>query len=293
MLATATSPENLALAYDLSAKAVKLCLTLGPDGTADLARSLVFAGHFAYQKGDYNIAKSYAEESRALWQQTDYFWESAASISNLGHIAVRRKDYASARTYYEESLRLHQEAEDGWAIATLISWLGDLERIIGNYEEAGRRYRESLRMWRDLGLEQQVGLDLRDLGLVETHQGHYDHALKLLKESLPLLKRFSMDPSRDTSIALNLAGLAEIARKRDQPVLAARLLGAAEAMAVSAGDQPDRVRFDTFGFTLGFGSMDEYERLKAAGHQQLDEAAWLEGQAMTIDQAIKYALGIE
>ena len=293
MLATATSPENLALAYDLSAEAVKLCLTLGPEGTADLARSLVFAGHFAYQKGDYNMAKSYAEESRALWQQTDYFWESAASISNLGHIAVRRKDYFSARTYYEESLRLHQEAEDVWAIATLISWLGDLERIVGNYEEAGRRYRVSLKMWRDMGVEQQVGLDLRDLGLVEMHQGHYDHALKLLKESLPLLKLFSVDSSKDTSIALNLAGLSEIARQRNQPGLAGRLLGAAEAMVASMRDPSGMVWFDTFGFNLGFDSMDEYERLRVAGHQQLDEAAWLEGQAMTIDQAIKYALEME
>jgi hypothetical protein len=125
------------------------------------------------------------------------------------------------------------------------------------------------------------------------HQGHYDHALELLKESLSLLKRFSVNPGKDTSIALNLAGLSEIARKRNRTSFAARLLGAAEAMAVSAVDQSGRVRFDTFGFTLGFGSLDEYERLRASGHQELDEAAWLEGQAMTIDQAIKYALELE
>jgi len=168
-----------------------------------------------------------------------------------------------------------------------------LERIVGNYEEASRHYQESLKMWQDMGIEQQVGLDLRDLGLVEIHQAQYGHALKLLKESLPLLKRFSMDPSKDASIALNLAGLSEIARKRNQPSIAARLLGAAEAMVASVRAQSGRVWFDTFGFTLGFGSLDEYEWLKAAGHSQLDEAAWLEGQAMTIDQAIKYALEME
>jgi hypothetical protein len=92
---------------------------------------------------------------------------------------------------------------------------------------------------------------------------------------------------------LNLAGLSEIARKQNQPSIAARLLGAAEAMAGLQGEQSGRVRFDTFGFTLGFGSMEEFERLTAAGHQELDEAAWLEGQSMTIDQAIEYALKIE
>jgi non-specific serine/threonine protein kinase len=293
MLAMATPLENLDLAYDLSAEAVRLCLPLGPDGTPELARSLFWAGHFSYQKDDYNTAQSFAEKSRALWQQVDYRLECAAPVSTLGHISLRRKDYASARTYYEESLRLWQAAEDGWAVATLTSWLGDLERIVGNYEEASRHYQESLNMWQDMGIEQQVGLDLRDLGLVEIHQAHYGHALKLLKESLPLLMRFSMDPSKDASIALNLAGLSEIARKRDQPVLAARLLGAAEAMVASVRDQSGRVWFDTFGFTLGFGSLDEYEWLKSAGHSQLDEAAWLEGQAMSIDQTIKCALKIE
>ena len=292
MLAMSTS-ENLDLAYGWSEEAVRLCLTLGPEATPDLARSLFWAGNFAYQKGDYSKAQSYAEESRALWQKTDYTREAAAPLSTLGHIALRRKDYASARTYYKESLRLWQAAEDGWAIATLISWLGDLERVVGNYDEAKRRYQDSLKMWRDMGLEQQVGLDLRDLGLVEIRQGHYDHALELLKESLPLLKRFSLNPRKDTSIALNLAGLSEIARKRNQPGLASRLLGAAEAMAASMRDQSGRVRFDTFGFTLGFGSLDEYERLRTSGHQELDEAAWLEGQVMTIDQAIKCVLDVE
>ena len=293
MLAMATPLENLDLAYDLSVEAVRLCLPLGPDGTPELARSLFWAGHFAYQKGDYNTAQSFAEKSRALWQQVDYKLECAAPVSTLGHISVRRKDYASAQTYYEESLRLWQAAEDGWAIATLVSWLGDLERIVGNYGEAGRRYRESLKMWRDMGVEQQVGLDLRDLGLVEMHQGHYDRALKLLKESLPLLKLFSVDTSKATSIALNLAGLSEIARQRNQPGLAGRLLGAAEAMVDSMRDPSGMVWFDTFGFNLGFDSMDEYERLRAAGHQRLDKAAWLEGKAMTIDQAIKCALEME
>jgi hypothetical protein len=90
-----------------------------------------------------------------------------------------------------------------------------------------------------------------------------------------------------------LAGLSEIARKRNQPGPASRLLGAAEALAASMRDQSGRVRFDIFGFTMGFGSLDEFERLMAAGRQQLDEAAWLEGQAMTIDQAIQFALKIK
>jgi non-specific serine/threonine protein kinase len=289
MLAMST-PENLDLAYGWSEEAVRLCLTLGPEGTPDLARSLFWAGNFAYQKGDYSRAQSYAEESGALWQKTDYTREAAAPLSTLGHIALRRKDYASARTYYKESLRLWQAAEDGWAIATLISWLGDLERIVGNYEEAKRRYQDSLKMWREMGLEQQVGLDLRDLGLVEIRQGNYDHALELLKESLSLLKRFSVNPGKDTSIALNLAGLSEIARQRNQPGPASRLLGVAEAMA---GDQSGRLRFDIFGFTLGFGSMDEFERFIATGHQQLDKAAWLEGKVMSVDQAIQHVLELE
>jgi predicted ATPase len=47
MLAMAT-PENLDLAYGWSEEAVRLCSTLGPEGTPYLARSLFWAGNFAY-----------------------------------------------------------------------------------------------------------------------------------------------------------------------------------------------------------------------------------------------------
>jgi len=285
--------EDLALAYHLSVEAEDLCRKLGTEGIQDLARVFFWCGHFAYEKRDFNTARSYAEKSRALWQQTDNVWQSAAPVGLLGIIAFHHRDYTAARICYEESLRLFSEVEDNVAIASFTSRLGDVYHILGNYAEAGRCYQESLTLWQSMGIEHQVGLDLRDLGIVEMHQGNFERARKLLKESLPLLKLHSADPEKDISIALNLIGLSEIARSQNQRSRAARLLGVAEAIVASSGIGSEVIWFDSANYAVGFFSLDEYQQLVAVGHKQLDETAWLEGQTMKIDQVIEYVLGDE
>jgi hypothetical protein len=66
---------------------------------------------------------------------------------------------------------------------------------------------------------------------------------------------------------------------------AARLFGAAEAL------------YNTHGFSLQGGDMPEFERNKASVLQQMGpdafEAAWTQGQAMSVEEAIAYALETE
>jgi hypothetical protein len=82
---------------------------------------------------------------------------------------------------------------------------------------------------------------------------------------------------------LTLDGLAGLAAYQHQPERSARLLGAAAALreAINA----PLVHVD---------DMRDYSRFVSATQAQLDEApfamAWAEGQAMTLEQAIAYAL---
>src|SRR5437667_2425112 len=83
-------------------------------------------------------------------------------------------------------------------------------------------------------------------------------------------------------IAISLAGLGAVACTAQQPVTGVRLLGAAEAMLEAMGAVQDPV------------DRAEYEQGLAAARVQLDEEAfaktWAEGRAMSMDQAIAYAL---
>ena len=86
-------------------------------------------------------------------------------------------------------------------------------------------------------------------------------------------------------VARSLAELASVALAQARPERAARLFGAGEAMRemVNAPLPPaDRV---------------DYDRQLAALRMELDEtafaAAWAQGRAMTLEQAIEYALAEE
>jgi hypothetical protein len=109
------------------------------------------------------------------------------------------------------------------------------------------------------------------------HQQHEPtHAVEWFRTSLALFQ--ALDDRQ--GIAACLAGLAATRRTARQTAHAARLLGAADAIQAAGGPYPaDRA---------------DYDRILAVVRIQLDAAtfaaAWAEGQAMTQEQAISYAL---
>jgi tetratricopeptide (TPR) repeat protein len=269
------------LARSLTDESVRLCRALGPDGKSDLAQALFWNGHFALTQRDYEMAHSLAVESRDLWVQIANVLDAAGPISTLGHIAAGRKDYTAAHAYYEESLRLFREGEDSWATAELIAWLADIDYLMGNYVEARRGYQESLKMFQNMGNRDEVCFNILFLGMTALQLDDFEQAARLLRECLSLRIALSPDAGQDFYIALNLVGLSELARRQKQLVHAARLLGAAETIVTSMGP-----RFNTVWVTQS----DKYKLLIAAGHEKLDEGAWLEGQAMSLEQAVELAL---
>jgi tetratricopeptide (TPR) repeat protein len=279
--AVANTTEDVYLPRALTDEGVVLCRALGSDGLWDLAEALYWNGHIAYLQRNYETARLHAEESQALYQQSGSVWDAAAPISTLGMIAECQKHYIAARAHYEESLGLFRAIEDSFGIAALISWLADIDYFLGDYEAASKRYQESMIMWRDMGNKAETNFNLLNFGLATLHFGDFEHAGILLKDSLPLQRVNNFDPRNDFYIGLNLAGLSELARRQKQPIRAARLLGAAEAVVSSMGALVNIVWVP---------NIDKYEALIAAGHEQMDEAAWLEGKAMPLEQVIEYAL---
>ena len=129
-----------------------------------------------------------------------------------------------------------------------------------------------------MGHSSSTAIALSRLGQMVFRGGDYQRALALFQESLVLRRTLG---SRE-GVARSLVGLASVALAQARPEHAARLFGAAEAMRdlVNAPLPPaDRV---------------DYERQLAALQKELDEttfaAAWAEGRAMTLEQAIEYAL---
>jgi hypothetical protein len=116
-------------------------------------------------------------------------------------------------------------------------------------------------------------LSLNNLGLVAHEQGDNAAARALLEESLTIYRELG----DRHGIAWSLEGLATAAL--GAPLHASRLWGAAE-----------RLR-EEIGAPLPPNEKSRYEQQVAAARAALaDDAAWAEGRAMTLEQAIELAL---
>jgi DNA-binding NarL/FixJ family response regulator len=116
-------------------------------------------------------------------------------------------------------------------------------------------------------------------GLIALGEGTYERAEALGLEALKMFWR--MDPRHYVPTVFQL--LAAAAARRGDPVRSARLCGASQALHESMGAR------------LSAGERAYFEPHLAAARAQLDNATWqttwAEGRAMTLEQAVEYALG--
>ena len=119
------------------------------------------------------------------------------------------------------------------------------------------------------------------LGSVAYYQGDYASARGYHEESLTIRREIG----DRQGIAKSLEAFAGLAADQENPERAARLWGAAEALR------------EEIGSPLAPNDREAYEREVAQARQVLGEAAfaaaWEEGRAMTMEQAVEYALGEE
>jgi tetratricopeptide (TPR) repeat protein len=155
---------------------------------------------------------------------------------------------------------------------------GALAEDQGDYAAARTFYEESLALRRQLADRRGLASSLSALGHVARCQGDDAAACVLLEESLVL----SRELGDRRGCAECHEELARVASVQGQPELAARIYGAAEALR------------EALGTPLLRSAHAPYERAVTAVRAALEAGAcaarWAEGRAMTLEQAISYAL---
>lgn len=249
------------------------------DDKQGMAEALNGLGVVALEQGNVEQAMMRYEASLALFREVGYSQGIRIILSNLGVALDTLGHHVRAREVYEEAVAISRAAGDTSEVARALNNLGFTALMEDKRSEATALFEESLALFRTLGFPQGIAHPLNNLGLIASIQGEHERSAALFRESLEVLVEAEDKPL----IAECLEGLAVAAAKRGHVRRAVRLWSTAEAL---------RSRHSAL-VSQGFLAA-HLENSRTSARAEVDQAqwdaAWAEGWAMTIEQAIAYAL---
>ncbi|MBC7814975.1 MAG: AAA family ATPase [Burkholderiales bacterium] len=237
---------------------------------------LLFAAGHITMLYDLETARGYFSRglhlSRELGDKVNIAW----LLIFLGYTMM--SEIEAAFTTVEQGLSLFQELNHKPGIAQTLNIIGELARFSGDDDRAKRAYEECLVVSQETGETRRIRFMLGNLSFLAQHEGDYERAQELAEQSLVL----AIELNNRLDIADVLAGIAGIMGVTGEPERAARLLGTWEAVLEQMGAVTQPV------------NKPEHDRHIADVRAQLDptifDTAWLEGRAMSLDQAVASVL---
>jgi tetratricopeptide (TPR) repeat protein len=265
---------DYALGQSLIMESLALYRELGDKlGAASVLRALGVAGNYE----NFPEARAYLEESLNIYRGVGHLAGVAGLLSDLGTRALRMGDVALARPWLEESLAIRRSL-GGQGAAFDLQNLGELAFHQGDYKQARLYFEESLSLSRQTGQNLPGLWAFVRLGYVALRQRDMARASAVFLES----QRQFNEAGSKIGVIFALEGVASLAVAQGQSERAVRLLGWADATRAAIDDLRPPVE------------QADVDRDLASVRSRLGEAvfgaAYAEGRAMSIGQAIAYAL---
>ena len=293
-------------------------LSLGEQGELGLADCLNWMSLVAFDgDGDAVKAGSLVERSIALYLKHADAWGCAISMLNAGYIRLGRNRSISPLSWFEESLERFEQVGDPWGKSNVYQCIGRIYLDQGKFKKARFCFEQQMTLDQSLRNISGIIYGLSDIGHLYLYQGDADKAEAYYQRSLATCRQYGLEPDRavlfflgmlslhqnDFRAALRrfidlyksaeasdkkrdvlnlLSGLAAIAGGTNQFERSAILSGAAQAIL-------DEIDYKYPGFFRAV-----FDRHIQVARHQLGETAFKalasEGRAMTMEQAIAYAL---
>ena len=287
---------------------------------AHRAKALCSVGTFHIATMNIKRARTLAEEGLSIWRELGDKWWTAVTLAQLGFILEMEGEVPTALARLEEGVSLAREVEDPWPLAVCLSRLGDVLKITNNVATARPILEEGVALARRVGDKSVLSDALRELGPLYYAEGDHTTAARVFEEALAEARAIGSLPY----VFLALFQLVIISCLQNDLVKAkgycfeawalARDTGASLVMAFApvafglvalfGGETGRGVRllaaFEVLvgrhGLKMPEGSEPTMMVLKKAlakAQAQLGpaafEAAWAEGQQMTLEQALALA----
>jgi predicted ATPase/transcriptional regulator with XRE-family HTH domain len=259
-----------------------LALSAEPGHEAEIAplrlRALFGASLFASARGDFARAEALASESLDLARVLGDRNTEAAALYAVGDALRTRGDDPGAERLIEESLAICRELGDHAGMTRAIMGLATLLRQRGEFIRAQALLEEALTHARMYGTDWAVANVLISLGHVAREQGDSERAERFYRESLIAQEKLG----NFVYGALSLEGLATVAGERGSAERAITLCAAASRLRDEAHAPAPPAERAVIERTLASA--------RATVDQPAADAAWAAGRALTLAQAVEFAL---
>jgi predicted ATPase len=249
----------------------------------NLAFALAYTGEVLTWEADPKLAVAPLEECLALFrsQGPSASWGHALALKYLAEAIFFQHDLDRADSLLQESTRLFRQIGERWGLSNTLESNAAVALRQGSFERAQALLKEGLALQQEVNYPfgwvhvfNRLGRAVYDARA----QADVDRETALLAECLALAQAVD----HPWGMADSLRWLAEQVMAQGQPLRAARLLGAAEALREASGTPLPPYPFRSYERVLA--------DLKSALGPASFDVAWAEGRAMTADQAIAYAL---
>lgn len=239
-------------------------------------------GVMAWYKADLESAEALFQEYLAIGQEFDAKPRIAHALWILAISARNRGDMTTARTLSLDSLRRYQELGDRVMSGWLYENLGCIALNEGSLDQAEGLFEQSLAHHQASASEFGFSITLMSKAYLHWYQGSYETAFRLFRETLT---RFKTLVTSGPMFALSLTGVAAVTAAGGHAECATELFGAVQAQLDRTGTGPLQ---EFYG--------DVFTQALAAVRSQLDqptfEKEWAKGYALTLHQAVDYALEV-
>ena len=192
-------------------------------------------GELAELRGDYAEATSATRAAYdALTVTGPNSFNASMLATRLGNLAALQGEFEEAATWHETGLSRARDNEFPGAIAQAFSGMGEAARLAGDLAAANSYHREALARFEATGSVEGAVFSLACLGLIATSDGEPTAAIELLTASLVR----ASESSDRRGVAMAVEGLADAHAALGEASIAARMLGAADALRDEIGGAP-------------------------------------------------------
>ena len=231
--------------------------------------------------GDYSSVQRALVEGESLARQHGLASELAMILSVHAQVTYyAQRDAERAKVYLEEATHLAQASGFRWGSAFSAYGLARIAAVLGDLDSARIKFAESIETARKLGNKRIVYSSQSELAHILREYGEWEEAFAIYKELLPKWK----DLGHRAAVAHELECIAYILLRKEEPELAANLLGAAEALRNVIDSSMTKVEQDEY--------QKEISTLRSMLEEEEFRQQWDKGAKMTIDEAIDLAQAV-